>query len=189
MPSVSIHIHCVSSSSYWVSLARAQDVAAVGSLPQPPVEKPAEAVIAKKLVIPQVTEMVRINETNVFFLNTQGQIGIAKFTPDLAIEKWDFYSGLEWREARHLAVGRNLSVVSGSPNELTQAFDTDGDYRLDFFQDMISEWPGKSEGATISCGPIADQHGGCFSPWPPKMVQKKRSPRRRFLPGTPAGRR
>jgi hypothetical protein len=157
-----------------ISLAAAQDVAVVGATPPDPSTKPDEkAVVAKKLVIPQVIEMVRINETNVFFLNNQGQIGIAKLSPDLVLEKWDFYSGFEWKEARHLAVGRNLSVVSGSPNELTQAFDTDGDYRLDFFQDMISEWPGKLEGATISCGPIADQHGRLLFAVAPKPGAEK----------------
>ncbi len=155
------------------SFASAQEVTIVEAAPKAVGEKPAKAGVAKKLVIPQVTEMVRINETNVFFLNTQGQIGIAKFTPELTLEKWDFYSGFEWKEARHLAVGRNLSVVSGSPNELTQAFDTDADYRLDFFQDMISEWPGKSEGATISCGPIADQHGRLLFAVAPKAGAEK----------------
>ena len=108
---------------------------------------------------PWVTEIVRINSTSIFFLDHEGRVGVAKFSPELELNVWDYYSKLKWENARHLAVGRNLSVVSGSATELTQAFDTDKDGTLDFYQDMIREWPGKAQGARISCGPIADSDG------------------------------
>lgn len=110
-------------------------------------------------VAPGISEIVRIDPSNVFFLDSVGRIGVARFAEDLTLKAWDYYSEFQWSEARHLAVGRNLSVVSGSQNELTQAFDTDKDGKLDFFQDTIKQWPGKTEGATISCGPITDLHG------------------------------
>ncbi|MDF1816604.1 MAG: hypothetical protein P1V20_30660 [Verrucomicrobiales bacterium] len=139
-------------------IASGQDeVAAVSN--SAPVNKPGPAVVGTKMKSPPVSEIVRIDPANAFFLDTMGQLGVARFTPELDLIGWEYYSLFQWQEARHIVVGRNLSIVSGSPNELTQAFDTDKDGRLDFFQDMISEWPGKAEGATISCGPVADQYG------------------------------
>ncbi len=108
---------------------------------------------------PAIASISRINGTSVFFLDTSGRIGAATFSPELRLLNWQHYSGIAFGEARHLAVGRNLSVVTGSPNELTQAFDLDEDGQLDIFQDVLTDWPGRESGATISCGPVPDPSG------------------------------
>ncbi|MDF1755692.1 MAG: hypothetical protein P1U89_23080 [Verrucomicrobiales bacterium] len=158
-----------------VTVASAQDEVAVvdGSVPEP--TPPQSKAVKPKVASPAVSEIVRIDKSNAFFLDTLGQLGVAKFSEELELVAWDYYSHFQWLEARHMAVGRNLSIVSGSPNEITQAFDTNKDGKLDFFQDMISEWPGKSDGAAISCGPVADQHGRLLFAVAPKPGSEEKA--------------
>lgn len=108
---------------------------------------------------PSVLAIVPIDEANVFFLNKRGQIGVAKFSPGLSLIGWEFYSELKWNAYPSLAVGPNYSVIMSSPHEVTQAFDTDEDVELDFFQALIEDWPGRDRGSVITAGPVADSHG------------------------------
>lgn len=124
--------------------------------------------------VPPVTEIVRINPTSAFFLTDKGRIGVARFENNLKLNAWDYYSDFQWLEARHLAVGLNLSIVSGTSTELTQAFNTNDDGVLDFYQDTLTDWPGRGIGAKISCGPIADSNGRLlFAVTPPPTPNAK----------------
>ncbi len=122
---------------------------------------------------PSVVEIARINSGNAFFLDSNGQIGVAKFKAGLELSAWDYYTDFQWAEAKSIAIGRNLSIVSGTSTELTQAFDSDKDGKLDFFQDMISNWPTKSEGTSISSGPVADAYGRLLFAVAPRQLPKK----------------
>ncbi|MDF1823888.1 MAG: hypothetical protein P1U68_04555 [Verrucomicrobiales bacterium] len=108
---------------------------------------------------PSVMAMVPFDETNAFFLNKRGQVGVAKFSPGLSLIGWEYYSELKWNAHPSLAVGPNYSVIMASTNEVTQAFDTDADVELDFFQALIKDWPGRDRGSIITAGPVADSHG------------------------------
>ena len=139
--------------------APAQDSPAVDPNPSSASARQGVVQIERDLKSPPIAALARINQASVFFLDLDGRVGVAKFSPGLSLVAWDHYTSFRWREARRIAYGRNLSVVSGTPYELSQAFDTDQDGRLDFFQDMITDWPGKKEGARISSGPLTDPSG------------------------------
>lgn len=115
--------------------------------------------IGEQEIAPTVRAILPIDETNVFFLNRRGQIGVAKFSPGLSQIGWEFYSEVKLNAHTSLAMGPNYSVVTASPSEVTQGFDTNTDGSLDFFQALITEWPGQSEGATITAGPVPDGKG------------------------------
>ncbi len=115
--------------------------------------------IAPNDQVPTVRAIAPIGGGNVFFLNHRGQIGVAKFSPGLSQIGWEFYSEVKLNALPFLAVGPGYSILSASPMELTQAFDTDQDVELDFFQAVVREWPTRSEGVTITAGPVADSHG------------------------------
>lgn len=108
---------------------------------------------------PSVHAIAPIDDKNVFFLNKDGQIGVAKFSPGLSQIGWQYYSEVKWNCLPSLAIGPNYSLVFASPYEVTQAFDTDQDLSLDFFQAIATDWPGKAEGVRITAGPVADPQG------------------------------
>jgi hypothetical protein len=109
--------------------------------------------------IPTVRAIAPVDKNNVFFLNNRGQIGVAKFSPGLSLIGWEYYSEVKLNSLPFLAAGPEYSVVTGSPDEITQAFDTDGDVELCFYQALIRDWVGRSEGVTITAGPVADPFG------------------------------
>lgn len=131
--------------------ARAQD--AVGGSDRVVTE------IAEQKAPPTVKAIAPIDGTNVFFLSAKGSIGVAKFSPGLSLIGWEPYSEIEWNALPDLAVGPEYSVLLASPREITQAFDTDESPGVDFYQAVISDWPGRSEGVRITAGPVADSHG------------------------------
>jgi hypothetical protein len=108
---------------------------------------------------PSVRAIAPIDDTNAFFLNKRGQIGVAKFSPGLSLIAWEYYSEVKLSALPALAIGPDYSVLTASPDEVTQSFDTDQDVELDFFQALVRDWPGRSEGVTITAGPVADPYG------------------------------
>lgn len=132
---------------------------------------------------PSVRGITPIDETNAFFLNKRGQVGVAKFSPGLSLIAWEYYSEVKLNLLPSLALGPDFSVLTASPGEVTQCFDTDGDVELDFFQALIRDWPGRSGGVTITAGPVADPHGRllfALSPYsaPPESEEEDPSPPR-----------
>lgn len=110
-------------------------------------------------VVPTVRAITPMDGANVFFLNHRGQIGVAKFSPGLSQIGWDFYSEIKLNALPSLAIGPSFSLLAASPTELTQAFDTDQDGKLDFFQALVQHWPGREAGVVITAGPVADPYG------------------------------
>lgn len=108
---------------------------------------------------PSVRAIAPIDDTNAFFLNKRGQIGVAKFSPGLSLIGWEYYSEVKLSALPALAIGPDYSVLTASPDEVTQSFDTDQDVELDFFQALVRDWPGRSEGVTVTAGPVADPYG------------------------------
>src|SRR5690606_24065255 len=109
--------------------------------------------------VPTVRAIAPIDGSNVFFLNHRGQIGVAKFSPGLSQIGWELYSEVKLNALPSLAVGPRYSVLTASPLELTQAFDTDQDAELDFFQAIVRDWTDRDQGVAITAGPVADPHG------------------------------
>ncbi len=107
---------------------------------------------------PSIVAMAPVNESNVIFLNPEGQVGVAKFSPGLSLIGWDYYSKIRSDAHPSLVVGKNYSVYTCSASEITQAFSTSGG-KLDFFQALIQDWPGKKEGVIVTAGPVADGNG------------------------------
>ncbi len=108
---------------------------------------------------PAVKAIASIDKTNFAFLNERGQVGFAKFSPGLSLIGWELYSNVQQQINPALTIGKNLSIITAGYNELTQAFDTDEDARLDFYQALAREWPGSNAGVTITAGPISDGSG------------------------------
>lgn len=120
---------------------------------------------------PSVASIVPIDEANAFFLNKRGQVGVAKFSPGLSLIGWEYYSEIKWNAIPSLAQGPNYSIILSSPDEVTQAFDTDKDVELDFFQSLIADWQGRETGSQITAGPVAGPHGRLlFATSPPSPV-------------------
>jgi len=115
--------------------------------------------IAEKKTPPSVRAIAPIDDTNVFFLTERGGVGVAKFSPGLSLIDWEPYSEIHWNAHSDLAIGPEYSLIFANPREVTQAFDTDEDPGVDFYQNIISEWAGKGEGVRITAGPVADAHG------------------------------
>ncbi|MEM6915021.1 MAG: hypothetical protein AAF491_00540 [Verrucomicrobiota bacterium] len=103
--------------------------------------------------------VVPIDESNAFFLNHRGQVGVAKISPGLSLIGWQYYSEVKWDALPFLAQGPNYSIILSSPHEVTQSFDTDENVELDFFQRLVDEWPGKDRGSAITAGPVPDPEG------------------------------
>lgn len=108
---------------------------------------------------PTVRAIAPIDDSNVFFLDKRGRIGVAKFSPGLSLIGWQPYSDVRLDALPELAVGPGYSVITASSSELTQAFDTDQDGEVDFFQALLREWPGSGQGVAITAGPVADPFG------------------------------
>lgn len=120
--------------------------------------------IAERESPPSVRAIVPIDESNVFFLDQRGRIGVAKFSPGLSLIGWESYSGepeaeVAWNALPDLVLGPRFSVLFAGPREVTQAFDSDDASGFDFFQAVVSDWPGRDAGVTITAGPVADRHG------------------------------
>ncbi len=109
--------------------------------------------------IPSVRAIFPLDAANVFFLNDRGQVGVAKFSPGLSQIGWTLYSELSAETLPALALGPKYSILTASPGELTQAFDTNSDLKLDFFQAVVRDWPDREKGVGITAGPVADAHG------------------------------
>lgn len=145
---------CFLGGLFAVAVSPAQD------RPEAPV-KPDRPVtgITPQSAKPSVQAIVPLDDTNVFFLNKRGQVGVAKFSPGLSLIAWEYYSEVKWNALPFLAQGPGYSVVLSSPGEITQAFDRNEDVELDFFQALIRDWPGKDRGSVITAGPVADPYG------------------------------
>lgn len=115
--------------------------------------------IAPTEEIPSVRAILPLDAANVFFLNDRGQIGVAKFSPGLSQIGWTLYSEVSAESLPYLALGPKYSILTASPTELTQAFDTDQNLKLDFFQSVLRDWPDRDKGVVITAGPVADAHG------------------------------
>lgn len=140
--------------------AAALSVAALAQQPDAPGNQERRFVkIAPNDQIPTVRAIVPIDGANVFFLNHRGQIAVAKFSPGLSQIGWEPYSEVKLNALPSLALGPNYSLVTASPMELTQGFDTDSQIGLDFFQSLCRDWPERRSGTSITAGPVADPHG------------------------------
>ncbi len=151
-------------------LSVGQDELAIDTRPDSSRPRPF-VQISEQPTTPTVSAIAPIDDTNVFFLNQRGQIGVAKFSPGLSLIGWDYYSKVKLNALPSLALGPNYSVVTASTKELTQSFDTDQDGSLDFFQALVRKWEGQLEGVRITAGPVADPHGRllfALSPFAPE---------------------
>ncbi len=142
--------------------------------------------IAPNDQIPTVRAITPIDGANVFFLNHRGQIGVAKFSPGLSQIGWDFYSEVKLNALSSLAIGPAYSLLAASPAELTQAFDTDQDGKLDFFQALVRDWPDRAQGAVITAGPVADPHGRVLFALSPHSLKPGEPSKARLMAWLPA---
>lgn len=120
-----------------------------------------------------------IDDSNAFFLNHRGQVGVAKFSPGLSLIGWQYYSEVKWNALPFIAQGPNYSMILASSHEITQAFDTDEDLELDFFQTLINDWPGRDRGSLITSGPVVGPAGRllfALSPPDPLPVEEGTEP-------------
>lgn len=167
--------------------ARAQEPAPAATDAPPAARERRVIQITPNDQVPTVRAIAPIGGGNVFFLNHRGQIGVAKFSPGLSQIGWEFYSEVKLNALPFLAVGPGYSIVSASPMELTQAFDTDQDVELDFFQALVREWPAAEEGVTITAGPVADAQGRllyALSPHALKAGDPKKARLMAWIPST-----
>ncbi len=134
------------------------DILSVHAQSSPKSER-AVTEVAEQSKPPSVKAIAPIDDANVFFLTTQGTVGVAKFSPGLSLIGWETYSEIEWNALADLAVGPEYSLLLASPREVTQAFETNEDPGLDFYQAIISDWPGREAGVRITAGPVADGSG------------------------------
>ena len=145
------------------------------SQPRPFVE------IAEQDVKPSVQAIAPIDDTNVFFLNKRGQAGVAKFSPGLSLIGWELYSKVKLNSLNSLGMGPNYSLVTASPIEITQAFDTAGDGSLDFFQGLVRDWQGRDNGVRITAGPVADSNGRLLFALSPFSIEEGQPPLARLV--------
>lgn len=145
------------------------------SQPRPFVE------IAEQVVKPTVKAIAPIDDTNVFFLNKRGQAGVAKFSPGLSLIGWELYSKVKLNSLNSLGVGPNYSLVTASPVEVTQAFDTTRDGSLDFFQGLVRDWQGRDKGVQITAGPVADSSGRLLFALSPFSIEEGQPPLARLV--------
>lgn len=135
---------------------------------------------------PSVSAIAPIDDKNVFFLNKEGQIGVAKFSPGLSQIGWELYSDVKWSGLSELTIGPNYSLVFAAPGEITQAFDTDQNMELDFFQALVRTWPGKDQGSSVTAGPIADAYGRILFAISPYIEEEGETPRARIVAWHPS---
>lgn len=136
--------------------------------------------------VPTVRAIVPLDGANVFFLNHRGQIGIAKFSPGLSQIGWQFYSEVKLSALSAITIGPHYSVITASPNEVTQSFDTDEDVTLDFFQALVRDWPGRETGVVITAGPVADPFGRILFALSPSSATATSPVRARIVAWHPA---
>lgn len=136
--------------------------------------------------VPTIRAITPIDGSNVFFLNHRGQVGVAKFSPGLSQIGWEFYSEVKLNALPSLALGPGYSVLSASPYELTQGFDTDQDVELDFFQALVREWTDRDKGVVITAGPVADPHGRVLFALSPHALKAGDPPKARLMAWVPA---
>jgi hypothetical protein len=134
---------------------------------------------------PSVAALAACDDTTAMFLNTSGQIGVAKFSPGLSLIGWQHYSKTSFDALPGLSLGPEFSVMLASPGELTQCFDTDADGQLDTFQSLVREWPGSDEGVTITAGPLADSWGRALYALSPAIVAEGSPPRAAIVSWVP----
>ncbi len=135
---------------------------------------------------PKVRAILPIDGANAFFLNHRGQIGVAKFSPGLSQIGWQLYSDVKLNALPSLSLGPNYSLITASPRELTQAFDTDRNANLDFFQALLRDWSGRTEGVSITAGPVADGYGRILFALSPHSLGKDDAPKARLMAWSPA---
>lgn len=136
--------------------------------------------------VPTIRAITPIDGSNVFFLNHRGQVGVAKFSPGLSQIGWEFYSEVKLNALPFLALGPGYSVISASPYELTQGFDTDRDVELDFFQALVREWTDRDKGVVVTAGPVADPHGRILFALSPHALKAGDPPKARLMAWVPA---
>ncbi len=137
--------------------------------------------LASQEETPTVKAILPIDGANVFFLNRDGKIGVAKFSPGLSQIGWDLYSDVTRKALPSLSLGPNYSVITASPWELTQAFDMDRNSELDFFQGLVRNWPGREKGVAITAGPIGDSTGRIFFALSPGTTPEDEAPKARLV--------
>lgn len=169
------------------SVRGADDGSQPGATPPPPQQERRYIEIAPNDQIPTVRAILPIGGPNAFFLNHRGQIGVAKFSPGLSQIGWELYSEVKLHALPSLVLGPGYSVVAASPLELTQAFDTDQDVELDFFQALVRDWPGQPEGVSITAGPVADIHGRILFALSPHVLQAGENAKARIMAWQPGG--
>ena len=134
---------------------------------------------------PKVRAIAPIDDANVFFLNQRGQAGVAKFSPGLSLIGWEFYTEVKLNALASLAIGPKYSLITASPEELTQSFDTDQDGQLDFFEALSRDWTGRSEGVRITAGPVADENGRILIALSPYASEEGTAPLARIVAWSP----
>lgn len=166
------------------STARAQDEPAVDT--NPPTSRERSFVqIREQEIKPTVRAIAPMDDNNVFFLNRRGQVGAAKFSPGLSQIGWELYSSVKLNALNSLTIGPNYSIITASPTELTQGFDTDANGTLDFFQAIVSDWPGRSEGVTITAGPVTQPNGKVFFALSPYASEEGDTPLAKLVAWSP----
>lgn len=162
----------------------AQDEPAVDT--NPPSSRARSFVqIREQDVKPTVRAIAPMDDNNVFFLNRRGQIGAAKFSPGLSQIGWELYSEVKLNALTSLSIGPNYSIITASPTELTQGFDTNADGTLDFFQAIVSDWPGRSDGVTITAGPVTQPYGRVLFALSPFAATEEETPLARLVAWSP----
>ncbi|MEC5128260.1 hypothetical protein VSU19_15975 [Verrucomicrobiales bacterium BCK34] len=162
----------------------AQDEPAVDT--NPPTSRERSFVkIREQEIKPTVRAIAPMDDNNVFFLNRRGQIGAAKFSPGLSQIGWELYSHVKLNALTALTIGPNYSIITASPTELTQGFDTDADGTLDFFQAIVTDWPGRSEGVTITAGPVTHPNGKVLFALSPHAAEEGATPLARLVAWSP----
>lgn len=131
--------------------------------------------------VPTVRAIAPIDSSNVLFLNHRGQLGMAKFSPGLSQIGWQLYSEVKLNALPALVLGPNYSALAASPAELTQAFDTDQNLELDFFQALVRDWPGREAGVVVTAGPVADAHGRVLFALSPHAAEEGAKPKARLV--------
>lgn len=142
----------------WTLPAWGQDTPAVDTNPDESPTRDFTQIVPQDSK-PTVRAITPIDDSHVLFLNKRGQIGVAKFSPGLSLIGWDYYSEVYLDTLPSIAAGPGFSAIVAAPTELTQAFDTNQDLDLDFFQALLRDWPGRDKGVIITAGPVADQFG------------------------------
>ena len=166
------------------SMPVAQDEPAVDT--NPPTSRERSFVkIREQEIKPSVRAIAPMDDNNVFFLNRRGQIGAAKFSPGLSQIGWELYSHVKLNALTALTIGPNYSIITASPTELTQGFDTDADGTLDFFQAIVTEWPGRADGVTITAGPVTQPNGKVLFALSPHAAEEGATPLAKLVAWSP----